>query len=62
MPEMPVFCRDCHGQNTWQRLPERDILSESGVLMWERYRCKVCGAETILPVEKGGKSWVMKNL
>jgi len=45
----PVYCKDCGSYNSWQRQPAQDIKSESGKVLWERWRCKMCGARTITP-------------
>jgi hypothetical protein len=47
----PVYCKSCGSSNSWKRQPERDIKSESGRVLWERWRCGECGATTIKPVE-----------
>ena len=48
----PVYCKDCHSRNSWQPNPVRDIHgAETGRVLWRNYRCKVCGATTIAPVE-----------
>lgn len=46
----PVYCKDCGSRTSWQRQPDQDIKSESGQIMWERWRCETCGATTIKPV------------
>ena len=51
----PVYCKDCGSRNSWQRQPDQDIKSESGKVLWERWRCKTCGATTIKPVPDEGK-------
>lgn len=48
----PVYCKDCGSQDSWERVPERDIKGESGRVMWARWKCRVCGAETLRPVEE----------
>jgi hypothetical protein len=46
---IPVYCKDCGGVKSWRRQPARDIKSESGKVMWKRWECTNCGAETIYP-------------
>ncbi len=46
----PAYCRDCGSRNSWQRQLDQDIKSESGRVLWERWRCKMCGSTTIKPV------------
>lgn len=52
------YCRNCRSSNTWQRCKAQDIYSESGKLMWKAYRCRICGATTIVfenPLKIGDK-------
>lgn len=49
----PVYCKDCGSSNSWIRVPERDIKSESGRVMWYRWRCRECGREILCPVGEG---------
>lgn len=46
----PIYCRDCGSRNSWQRQLDQDIKSEVGKVLWERWRCEICGATTIKPV------------
>jgi hypothetical protein len=48
----PVYCKDCGSPNSWQRQPDQDIKGESGKILWERWRCTVCGATTITPARR----------
>ena len=50
IPTSPVYCKNCGSRNSWQRQPAQDIMSESGKVLWERWRCKICGATTITSV------------
>jgi hypothetical protein len=45
--DIPIYCRDCKSQGTWDRHPDRDIYTESGILLMICYRCRVCGATTL---------------
>ena len=46
----PVYCRNCRGRDSFVRYPEKDILSDTGKLMWRKWLCKACGKEVIYPV------------
>ena len=47
----PVYCGECRSQNSWERFPDGDILSVNGKLLWEKWKCRTCGATTIRPVD-----------
>ena len=36
----PVYCRDCKGQNTFERFPEGDYPTASGKPYMLKWRCK----------------------
>jgi RNase P subunit RPR2 len=46
----PVFCPNCRQPKTFKRQPERDIKSESGKTLWERWICPDCDYKTIEPI------------
>ena len=48
----PIYCRQCHSQNSFIRYPEGDILSEKDKVLWEKWKCENCGNTTIYPVNK----------
>lgn len=48
--EAPVYCKDCHSCNSWQRQLGKDIKGESGRIFWLHYECGICGATTIVPI------------
>jgi len=52
-PEMrpvPVFCRECRGQNTYEPNPRNDIKNEKGdKVLWAAWKCGKCGHETLVP-------------
>jgi len=50
----PIYCYQCRGRGTFERHQENDIKGESGVVLWEAWRCKVCGNSTVK--SKGGKN------
>jgi hypothetical protein len=52
LTKIPVYCYDCKNQNTWIRIPEKDIKSNSGKIMWEAYRCKICSAKHLEPIKE----------
>lgn len=50
-PTIPMFCGTCRAALTWERYPEGDRKSDSGVVLWEKWKCGKCGATTIYPVK-----------
>lgn len=48
LTQAPMYCRDCDNARTWIRQPTRDIKSDTGKLLYEAYRCRACGAKTIV--------------
>jgi hypothetical protein len=48
----PIFCPDCRKPEIFKRIPEKDIISDSGKIMWERWSCPSCPYETILPIKE----------
>lgn len=44
----PVFCPDCRNPNTFDRDPDKDIMSVDQV-GWEAWKCRECGYKTIKP-------------
>lgn len=48
MPTL-VFCPTCRCKDSWERDVKRDIYGDSGKLLWEAWKCKVCGYKTIYP-------------
>ena len=57
MTTIPVYCKDCNSRNSWGRFPAKDIHTEAGRLLYYGYKCRVCGATTIVGVndEQGEK-------
>lgn len=39
----PQFCRECRGKETFERYVERDTKTETGKVILECWRCRVCG-------------------
>jgi len=39
----PIYCRECRGQNTFERCPSGDIGTESGKPFMLKWQCTVCG-------------------
>lgn len=50
LAEQPIYCRACGSQNTYERDAEHDLKTPQGKVLWERWKCKVCGNSTIRPV------------
>jgi hypothetical protein len=59
-----VFCNTCYynlklskrtsrklWENTWERYPEKDLVSLNGKIMEFAYRCRNCGDITFYPYE-----------
>lgn len=39
----PVYCRECKSHKTFERNPDRDMKTESGLTFMLSWQCKVCG-------------------
>jgi hypothetical protein len=51
--EQPVYCDQCHQEDTWSRQPQRDIRGkDTGKVYWESWKC-ACGNQLILEVPIG---------
>lgn len=49
MKDKPIYCRDCNSRDTWERAQDLDVTdSDTGKVLWEGWRCGVCGATTII--------------
>jgi len=42
----PIYCRECHSQNSFERNPDKDIKAESGQAFMLSWKCRVCGHTT----------------
>lgn len=51
----PIFCPDCKNRDTFERNHSKDRYSEDGKLLYEAYKCKVCGYSTIARPEGGAR-------
>lgn len=47
--EPPVYCSQCRSSRTWERDSKNDIKDITGVTLWERFKCRICGNTTIRP-------------
>ena len=54
----PIYCRDCRGQNTFERNPIADIKTESGKTFMLSWRCKICGHKALTSNPDYGKEVV----
>lgn len=51
----PIYCKDCKRSNSWTRLPQKDILTESGKPFEYAYQCK-CGRMAFIPANGGNNN------
>jgi len=43
----PIYCRQCRGQNTFERNPSKDIMTETNQAFELSFKCKICGHTTL---------------
>jgi len=39
----PIYCRECRSHNTFERNPNRDMKTESGLTFMLSWKCQTCG-------------------
>ena len=39
----PTFCKECRSLNTFERNPDKDIKTESGLAFMLSWKCRACG-------------------
>jgi hypothetical protein len=49
MSDKPIYCRGCFKSNTWEHIEKSDIKDVTGKVIWEHWKCKICG-ETIIVI------------
>jgi hypothetical protein len=55
----PIYCQECHSQNSFVRDDNHSTKSGSGKLLWIGYTCRKCNNLTIRPASTFRPSGLM---